>query len=168
MPLPSKKSSYSQSLGVLGLLAPGCCRPKSADARVPMGPDYPGLIHGFVSDWTCLVESMDREPMDMVDWLYSPSSWHQHILAAANSPHLENWTEGAVKLLGSGTKGPFVVKHVFSSPSWSASADQVLIIYPGHCVVQDMLTIVLISLKTFSLDTKGNKGLCILQNSTNV
>ena len=29
-----------------------------------------------------------------------------------------------------------------------------------------MLTIVLISLKTFSLDTKGNKGLCILQNST--
>ena len=31
--------------------------------------------------------------------------------------------------------------------------------------MQDMLNVVLISLKTFSLDPEGNKGLCILQNS---
>lgn len=70
--------------------------------------------------------------------------------------------EAAVKLLISGMKGPFVVKYVSPSPSSSASADQVLIHLFRPLCCAGYAKVVLISLKTFRLDTEGNKGLCIL------
>lgn len=87
----------------------------------------------------------------------SPSSCQQ--------PTLENWMEGVVKLLISGMKGPLWSNMYFLPHSRLLLLIRYWFIYPGPCIVQDMLNVVLISLKTFSLDPEGNKGLCILQNS---